>query len=298
MADEADSDWSIRMQDRIKRLPFAVKLIPALLASAAIGGFAVLAIGSAGAFDRGFGDRHSGGDHDYGLNGRSGDSGPGDLHRRGGGYGGVHGVLRWSEIGQGLADLIGIELAELKTELRGRTSLAAVAEANDVSRQTVVNHLAGLLDGKIEAASLGEDRAAAAREYLMTGIEAFVDRSRPGDAASPTDALAAAAGTDRAGLREGLRAGRTLAEIAEANDSTAQAVIDHLAAGANLDIDIALIAGRLTAEQADARRESSRTAIESYVNDGPTRRWRGGFDRWSGGHGRDKGAWSSGWRGF
>lgn len=199
MADEADSDWSIRMRDRIKRLPLAAKLIPALLASAAIGGFAVLAIGSAGAFDRGFGDRHSGGDHDYGSNGRSGEAGPDDLHRRGGGYGGVHGVLRWSEIGQGLADLIGIELADLKTGLRSRTSLADVAEANDVSRQTVIDHLAGLLDGKIEAASLGEDRAAAAREYLMTGIEAFVDRSRPGDAVNQTDALAAAAGTDQIG---------------------------------------------------------------------------------------------------
>src|SRR3954466_3039084 len=57
-------------------------------------------------------------------------------------------------------------------------------------------------------------------------------------------------GIDRATLRQGLRSGQTIAQIATANGVEPQTVIDALVTAANHRIDKAVAHGRITAERA------------------------------------------------
>lgn len=83
-------------------------------------------------------------------------------------------------------------------------------------------------------------------------------------------------------LREALRDGQTLAEVATANGSSAQAVIDALVAAANTHIDEKVAEGDMdaaTAEEAKARAAEGITAmVNGEIPEG-----------WGPGHGRGMG---------
>ena len=88
-------------------------------------------------------------------------------------------------------------------------------------------------------------------------------------------------GIDLETLKAGIEDGRTLAEIAVANGSTAQAVIDHITARMNERIDQAVADGELTEEAAGEVRAELAEDVAAKVNEG--------FDR----HGEDgiRGGW-------
>ena len=96
--------------------------------------------------------------------------------------------------------------------------------------------------------------------------------------------LAELVGTDLEGLKSAIREGQTLAEIAEANGVEVQTVIDALVEKANLRIDAAVEAGKLTEEEAETKRSNAATRIEDVVNNGfngeKLRSW--GKGRWRG----------------
>ena len=96
--------------------------------------------------------------------------------------------------------------------------------------------------------------------------------------------LAELVGTDVDGLKNALREGRTLAEIAEANGVEAQHVIDALVLRANERIDAAVESGKLPEEEAEAKKSEAATRIEDLVNNSFDReRSRGwGKGRWRG----------------
>ena len=96
--------------------------------------------------------------------------------------------------------------------------------------------------------------------------------------------LAALVGTDVDGLKSALGDGETLAEIAESNGVEAQTVIDAMVERVNERIDAAVEAGKLTSDEADAKRSEAAARIEEVVNNGFDRenlrgwgkgRWRG-----------------------
>lgn len=88
-------------------------------------------------------------------------------------------------------------------------------------------------------------------------------------------------GIDLETLKAGIEDGQTLAEIAVANGSTAQAVIDHITARMNERIDQAVADGELAEEAAGEIRAELAEDIAAKVNEG--------FDR----HGEDgiRGGW-------
>ena len=88
-------------------------------------------------------------------------------------------------------------------------------------------------------------------------------------------------GIDLETLKAGIEDGRTLAEIAVANGSTAQAVIDHITTRMNERIDQAVADGELTEEAAGEVRAELAEDVAAKVNEG--------FDR----HGEDgiRGGW-------
>lgn len=67
-------------------------------------------------------------------------------------------------------------------------------------------------------------------------------------------------------LHTALRDGQTIAAVAEANGSSAQAVIDALVAEMNTNLDQAVADGKVTSERADEIRADAPDRIESMVN--------------------------------
>lgn len=82
------------------------------------------------------------------------------------------------------------------------------------------------------------------------------------------DAAAAVIGITTDELQTALQGGQTLAEIAVANGSTAQAVIDAMVAEVTAHFDEEVAAGEHTQEEADARIAEATTRITDMVNNG------------------------------
>ncbi len=98
--------------------------------------------------------------------------------------------------------------------------------------------------------------------------------------------IAELVGTDSDGLKAALAEGQTLAEIAEANDVDPQSVIDALVEAANERIDAAVVAGKLSEDDAEVKRSESAEKIEQLVNEG---RDSDGAKAWGRGHGGKRG---------
>lgn len=80
------------------------------------------------------------------------------------------------------SETIGITPEELREATADGTTVAEVAEANGVDRQSLIDALveAGMaaIDERVEAGELDEDRAAELEERLPEAAERFVDHSR------------------------------------------------------------------------------------------------------------------------
>lgn len=77
-------------------------------------------------------------------------------------------------------------------------------------------------------------------------------------------------------LRTALEGGSTLAEVAVANGSTAEAVIAAIVADRTERIDAAVTAGTITQAQADERLADLEARVTTMVNEGPRFHVRGG----------------------
>ena len=82
------------------------------------------------------------------------------------------------------------------------------------------------------------------------------------------DAAAEVIGIEEDDLRDALRDGTTLAELAEQNGVAVQAVIDALVAEASERIDNLVEDGRLDAAEADERLAEATERITTLVNEG------------------------------
>jgi predicted DNA-binding protein YlxM (UPF0122 family) len=166
------------------------------------------------------------------------------------------------------AEAIGIPAKELGKGLRDGKSIAEVAEANDVDPQAVVDALvtAGTkrIDTAVEAGKLDAERAAKFQDRLAERVAKVVNRE-PGQHRSRRSArvkarrharraavrtVAETIGIEPEALREQVRDGKSIAEVAEANDVDPQAVVDALVAAGTKRIDAAVAAGKLDADRA------------------------------------------------
>lgn len=83
------------------------------------------------------------------------------------------------------------------------------------------------------------------------------------------DTVATALGITAEEVRAGIESGKTIAELASDNGTTAQAVIDALVADATTHINQAVTDGKLTQEEADTKLAELATRIADFVNTTP-----------------------------
>jgi hypothetical protein len=170
------------------------------------------------------------------------------------------------------AHAIGISRRDLRQELRDGGSIAAVATAHGVELQAVVDALVAAGTQKIDearaAGRISEERASKLTEALPGRAEQFVNRERQGRAPrrqaavrSALDTAAAAIGIEREDLVDALRAGTTIAAVAQQHGVDPQVVVDQLTEAANKRI-----ADRHEARVA-ALEERAQRRISKYVNE-------------------------------
>lgn len=163
---------------------------------------------------------------------------------------------------------------------------AAVAQEVELeeSEATVPESIEDVLADLVEDGVITEEQATQVAEALRERAGAFRGH-RPGiDRGARLETVADVIGIEVDALTDALRDGQTIAEVADANGSSAQAVIDALIAEMNSKVDQAVEDGKLTSERADEIRANASERIESMVN--------GEFEgrRGPGGHHRGFGA--------
>jgi polyhydroxyalkanoate synthesis regulator phasin len=169
------------------------------------------------------------------------------------------------------AEAIGITEDELATELRSGKSIADVAKANDVDVQKVIDALVAEEKARLEEAQETLTARVTERVNSTGGL-----KGGPGGLVKAgLDTVATAIGISETDLRTELRAGKTIAQVAEAHDVAAQKVIDAIVAASTKAIDEAVAKGTITEERAADLKEDLEERATSMVNETHPGRGRG-----------------------
>jgi polyhydroxyalkanoate synthesis regulator phasin len=145
---------------------------------------------------------------------------------------------------------------------------AAVAQEveSEELETTVPESVEDVLADLVEDGVITEEQATQVAEALRERAGAFKGHRHGFDRGAGLETVADVIGIEVTDLAEALRDGQTIAEVADANGSSAQEVIDALIAEMNTKVDDAVEDGKLTAERADEIRENAPERIESMVN--------------------------------
>lgn len=161
--------------------------------------------------------------------------------------------------------------------------MAAIIKASELDRQVFID---GFAEGKTVAEVLvdnGLDPDTIKAEILANvsdGLDSLMDSTpdlsdrphRPGRhfpmLVGAVESLAELLGLTEDEVKEALRSGDTVAEIAGANGVDSQSVIDGLVADAQAKLAEAVTNGRLTQEQADEIAANLKERITTFVNEG------------------------------
>ena len=171
------------------------------------------------------------------------------------------------------ATYIGITEAQLRTELGTDKSLADVAIAHGKTRDGLIAALTAAQQQNI--ATLVDQKGIGARPNPANGYGPGPGFGRgPGDRNVIGNSLATAAtylGTTAADLETKMRAGQTLAQIANATAGKSRdGLLNALVADATAKIDAAQKAGTITADQATQQTSNLSTRLAQLIdNTGP-----------------------------
>ncbi|MBE7520229.1 MAG: hypothetical protein HS107_13405 [Thermoflexaceae bacterium] len=192
-----------------------------------------------------------------------------------------------------VVDASGLSADVFKQGLKEGKSVNQVLAENNVDSAAVQQQLLSDLDARLAQAvadgKLTEEQAAKIAGRAPQALASLMERvpqprdgdngGRPHRGAIIRNALQTAAqtiGIDVQELKDGLKAGKTVAEIASENGSSGDAVIAALVGQANAAIDQAVADGKLDAEKAESAKTKAAERITKFVNEGGPRGGRPG----------------------
>jgi hypothetical protein len=140
--------------------------------------------------------------------------------------------------------------------------------ADEVERPEPGERLRELLQGLVDDGTLTADQADTVADYLVENRPERGDRGgrrghRPG---MDGEVVAGLIGIDVDELRDALRNGSTIADIAAINGVDAETVIDALVAEGQAHLDLAVESGRLTDDEAAEKAEALEERVTARVN--------------------------------
>jgi hypothetical protein len=185
------------------------------------------------------------------------------------------------------AKAIGITETELNTALQGGQTVAAVAKAHNVDVQKVIDALVADKKDEIAAAlKAGTLTQAQADQQLANATQFVTDQVNstgfgggrghggrgghgfggPNEAVSDTSVAAKAIGISESDLTTALQGGKSIADVAKANNVDVQKVIDALVADGKDELAAAVKAGTITQTQADQEASNLTARVTAQVN--------------------------------
>lgn len=160
--------------------------------------------------------------------------------------------------------------------LLGGFSVALVVKSPDVAAAqevtstdpevTAPTTLEDVLADLVTDGVITEDQSAQIATALRERMGAFEGHHGGFDRGVWLETVAEEIGIDVATVRDALRDGQTIAEVAVANGSSAEAVVAALVTEMNANLDQAVADGKLTTEQADEIRADAPDRIAAMVN--------------------------------
>ena len=189
---------------------------------------------------------------------------------------------------QEIASLIGVEVDALGDWLQSGGTLAEVATENGVDPAAVIELMVAnaneridvaVENGRIAADEVPEKQAEA--QERATAVVNEGQSERPGGEArqerrqESAQAMAELIGVEVDDLQEWIVGGGTLAELAEQNGVSVDAVVDVIVDQKNERIDEAVENGRIEADEADEKRAEVQERVTTRVNEGRPERGEG-----------------------
>ncbi|MBI2906610.1 MAG: hypothetical protein HYX92_03015 [Chloroflexi bacterium] len=234
--------------------------------------------------------------------------------------GGMHGA--WGGFGflsDAVTRLLGMTREQVLTELKAGKSLAQIAQAKGVSEQKLIDTI--VADFKAQLAKLVAEgritqaQADARLQGIADRVKAMVERTGFGRAGGMhgawggfgflSDAVTQLLGMTRDQILTELKAGKSLAQIAQAKGVSEQKLIDTIVADFKAQLAKLVAEGRITQAQADARLQGIAERVKAMVERtgfGRAGRGLGMRGQWDGGvgampgpgmMGRGRGNWNS-----
>ncbi len=187
------------------------------------------------------------------------------------------------------AKALGLSEDELKAKLDdGTTTIAAVAEAQGVDLQTVIDAMVAdataKIDQKVADGEVTEAKATEIKSNLEERITKMVSEARPvggpgGHGRPGLEAAAKALDLSEDELKTKLHDGdQTIAEVAQAQNVDVTTVIDAMVADATAKIDQRVADGDVTEAKATEIKANLKERITKMVNEGPPARGQRGPD--------------------
>lgn len=182
------------------------------------------------------------------------------------------------------AKALNLSVDDLRSKLEGDKTIAQVAQEQGVDVQTVIDAMVAAanarIDQEVQQGELTAEEANERKANLPERITRLVNEGKPRGGGPhgrgpKLEAAAEALGVSEEDLREQLRDGKAIAQVAEDRDVDKQAVIDAMVAAATERIDQKVREGDLTAEEANERKADLEERITTLVNEGPRRNGEG-----------------------
>ncbi|WP_289142512.1 hypothetical protein [uncultured Brevibacillus sp.] len=194
---------------------------------------------------------------------------------KGRGFGGGH------EKNEELLSLLKLDADKLQEELKSGKSLAEVAKAQGVDTDDVVALLVKEQEAKlaeaVKAGKLTQEQADKMNENATDRVKAMVESTHQGRGPGKggmgfgfgndkSEELLSLLKLDATKLQEALKAGKSLATIAEEQGVDADDVVALLVKQHEAQVKEAVAAGKLTQEQADERNEKLTEMVQKMVD--------------------------------
>ncbi len=211
------------------------------------------------------------------------DTAPSVVDPSGRGFGrfGFGGVGVWSVV----AEQLGIEQADLWTELQAGKTIAQLAEEKGVATSAIVDAVVAAhqeqLTAAVTAGTLTQAQADARLELAQADVEVLLSQTfdfanRPGFGrrgdfgmgmgGNMLTIVAEQLGIEETELWTELQAGKSIAQLAEEKGVSTEAIVEAIGAAHQAVLDSAVEAGTLTQEQADARLELMNSHIQAMLD--------------------------------
>jgi lambda repressor-like predicted transcriptional regulator len=166
-----------------------------------------------------------------------------------------------------IAKSLGMEQADLQTELQNGKTVADLAKEKGVSTDTIVNAIVAAyktsLDLSVTNGDLTQTQADAILEAVRVFAPTYLEQSFASN--TPMAAIAKTLGMTQTELMTAMRDGKTIAELAQEKGVSTDAIVNAIVAAEKERLDQAVADGKLTQAQADALLNVTRVMAPSYL---------------------------------